>query len=256
LYWGVVALGGEVLSGEGLLLWVDGLNHEYKAALLTALVTVAGFVIAFHSANANWKNQFNAQLKAQLASELETFFGPLSVSINQVSIFSQALVDAVNRIQTGTSFEEASFSIRYLQSQHDQFRAARSHISQASSEVHQLIGRNHNMLASGGGSLKQMQMAASALTEISQSIWIPVPVVDVNHVDHAQTFINQVNMTHCIRLVKACDDNSTKISGLIGAIRGYLLSPIIGFNFSMFLSLLADVRNFRDAIDEFHKKFK
>lgn len=256
LYWAVGASGGEVLSGGELLLWIDGLNQEYKAALLTSLVTVAGFVVAFHGANANWKNQFNAQLKAQLASELEAFFSPLSASINQASIFAQALVDTVNKIQAGTSFEDANFSIRYLQDQQSQFRSARSHISQASSDVHQLIGRNYNILASGWGALRQIQLVASALTEISQSIWIQLPVVDVDRADHVHTFINQVNVTHCLRLVESCDKNSTKISGLVGAIRGYLLSPIIGFNFSAFLSLLADMKNFRGAVSEFHQKFK
>lgn len=256
LYWAVGASGREVLTGGQFLLWIDGLNTEYKAALLTSLVTVAGFVVAFHSANANWRNQFNAQLKAQLASELETFFGPLSASINEASIFAQALVDTVNKIQAGTTYADASFSIRYLQDQQTRFRSARAHISQAASDVHQLIGRNYNILSSGWGTPGQMQLAALALGEISQLIWIQLPVVDSDQPDHVQSFVNQVNVSQCLRLVESCENNSTKISGLIGGVRGYLLSAIVGFNFAAFINLFGDARNFRDVISEFHQKFK
>lgn len=256
LYGAVAASGGEVLTGGQFLLWIDGLNTEYKAALLTSLVTVAGFVVAFHSANANWRNQFNAQLKAQLASELEAFFGPLSANINEASIFSQALVDTVSKIQAGATFADASFSIRYLQDQQTRFRSARTHVTQAASEVHQLIGRNYNILSSGLGTPGQMQLAASALEEISQLVWIQLPVVDTKQIDHVQSFVNQVNVTHCLRLVEACENNSMKISGLIGGVRGYLLSTIVRFNLATFINLFADARNFRETISEFHQKFK
>jgi hypothetical protein len=204
--------------------------------------------------SSNWRDQFNAQLKAQVAGEMEGFFGPLSVSINDLSIFAQSLVDVVNQIQGGCSVEDASFWVGYRQGQQSRFLSAQNHIVQASSEVHRFIGRNYNVLSSGWGVLPQMQLAASALKEISEAIWIRLPVVDVNHPQHIQAFINQVNIAGCLRLVKACEDNSPKLAGLTGGIRGYLLAPIVGFNFAMFANLVTNAKEFRRVIGELYQK--
>ncbi|MCW8126409.1 hypothetical protein [Microbulbifer halophilus] len=54
-------------SVEGLFDWFAQLDAEYKVALFTASVTVTGFVVAFHTATANWRNQMLAELKMQAA---------------------------------------------------------------------------------------------------------------------------------------------------------------------------------------------
>lgn len=256
LYWVLAASGVDVLTAEQLVLWLDDIEPEYKAALVTALVTVAGFIFAFHSATANWKNQLNAQLKAQLAGELEEFFGPLSSDINEASIYAKQLVETVNKIQNGASFAEATFSIRYLQDQQNGFLSARNRIVKASIEVHRLIGRSYNILSSGWGTVNQIRLAASRLSKISEVIWIQLPVVDLDDPDHIQVFLNHVNISECLQLINACEENSATMSGLVGGLRGYLLAPIVGFNLNTLLTLLGEGVPFRETVGEFHQALK
>jgi len=84
---------------------------EYKVALLSASVTVAGFVIAFHTASINWKNQMRAQIKSQAAGEIEGFFAAVSSNITTAELYVKSLIETVNQIQKGISIEEANFSV-------------------------------------------------------------------------------------------------------------------------------------------------
>ncbi|MCG8394547.1 MAG: hypothetical protein MI745_15830 [Pseudomonadales bacterium] len=52
---------------EELVNWISALAPEYKVALITSGVTIAGFAIAFHTATTNWRNQMRAQIMMQVS---------------------------------------------------------------------------------------------------------------------------------------------------------------------------------------------
>jgi type IV secretory pathway TraG/TraD family ATPase VirD4 len=62
------------LGFGGLINWVVIQSESTKAALLGAIITIVGFLIAYATATANWKSQLLANLKVQAAGELEVFF--------------------------------------------------------------------------------------------------------------------------------------------------------------------------------------
>ena len=51
------------LTLSSLVTWIDTLSSEYKVALLSSSVTIVGFIVAFHTATANWQNQMKEQYK-------------------------------------------------------------------------------------------------------------------------------------------------------------------------------------------------
>lgn len=244
------------LSPSELVLLIDGISSEYKVALLTSLVTVVGFVIAFHTATASWRNQMRAQLKAQVAGDIENFFAVVTSNMTDARIYVESLVDAVKKIQKGDSLDDARFSVAYLQRQAGEFLAARDRLSHASVEVHRLLDRSYTVLSTGWGILAMARLAADSLEKVTGKMWIRVPRVDLQNPDHIQSFMNEVNVSECNEFLEACEANYGKISGLSGGVRGYLIAPVFDFNLATLVTLLSDRKQFREAMGEFHTQLR
>lgn len=240
---------------DELVNWVSTLSPEYKVALMTSGVTVAGFAIAFHTTTINWRNQMRAQIMLQVSGEVENFFATVSRNITAAELHVEALVETVNKIQKGTSLQEAEFLVDYNHSQQLHFLGARSILSEAAVEVHRLVSRNFNSLASNWGALNAAQRSAEALAEVSQKMWIRLPIIDIDDPNRIQIFINQVNVTECEEFIRTCERSQGVISGLTGGIRGQLQSTVLGFNLSMFSHLLSMRKEFRDTVEAFHRDF-
>ena len=245
--------GVEPLDLDELVMWFAGLASDYKVALLASLVTIAGFAIAFHTATINWRNQLKAELKKQTAGEIEHFFAVVGRNITTLELFAEELVEVVNQIQNGTSLQDASFRVGFIQGRLEEYVGARNTISQASVDVHRLISRNHNILASGWGLLANARVAAAAVSDVSTAMWIRLPIVDVNDPNHVQVFLNLVNVTECNALIAACDRSSAKIAGISGGIHGYLLAPVVGFTFPMYWHLLRHRKEFLESLRDFYQ---
>jgi hypothetical protein len=241
------------LTAHQLVEQLLSLPSGYKVAILTSFVTITGFVVAFHTATINWQNQMRAQLKVQVANEIENFFAIVTSNITTTQFYINSLINIVNEIQKGASVEESSFNIGYAQEKKQEYMAARDTLSQASVEVHRLIGRNNNLLLTGWGLLSGTQMAADALTAVSKAMWVHIPIVNMDDPDHIQEFLNQVNITECNNYLEVCETNYGKISGLSGGVQGYLTAPIWGFPLPMFINLVFNKSEFKAQMRKFHK---
>ncbi len=243
----------EPLSLTELIEWLSTLNPDYKVALITSGVTIAGFAIAFHTATINWRNQMRAQIMMQVSGEVDNFFATVSRSLTMTELYVKSLVEAVNKIQKCASLRDAEFLVDYNHTQQRQFLDARNLLSEASVEVHRLISRNYNSLASNWGALNAAQRSAVALKEVSQKMWISLPIIDLDDPNRIQQFINQVNVAECKEFIHTCERSQGVMSGLTGGIRGQLQSPVLGFNLPMFSHLLSKRKEFRETVEAFHR---
>jgi hypothetical protein len=243
----------EPYSSEELLQWVSTLSTDYKIALITSGVTIAGFAIAFHTATINWRSQMRAQIMLQVSGEVENFFATVSRNITTAELYVKSLIEGVNKIQKGAALRDAEFLVDYNHAQQQQFLNARGLLSEASVEVHRLISRNYNSLASNWGALNAAQRSAVALAEVSQKMWVHLPIINLNDPQRIQTFINQVNLTECEEFVRTCERSKGVMNGLTGGIRGQLQSTILGGNLPMFCHLLSKRKEFRETVEAFHR---
>jgi len=245
-YWGVGHYGQSTpLSFGELLLWLSSQPEAYKVAIISAALTVVGFVVAFHTATMNWRNQLKAELKAQSAGEVEEFFAVVSRLISDVSIYVRSLVDAVNTIQRGESQQDAEFAVSWALNESQKFVATRNQLSQAQIEVHRIKGRHYTILSSGWGLPATFDHAVEAFNKVGERMWIRLPVVNVNDPNHLQNFLNQVNVAECNQFLEAAERYSGPISMLAGSIKGYLMSPIMGLSFPMYAGLVAGRKEFK-----------
>lgn len=241
----------EPFTFEQLLQWVMSLPSEYKVAILSSFITIIGFIIAFHTATLNWKNQMKAQLKTKASDDIDNFFHIVLSNITSAKIYVKTQIRLVNDIQNGAPLEEVSSRIKYEQSKINEFFDARDVLLKASVEVHRLIGSNNNLLTTGYGMKSNLDGAANSLHEISKVLWLRIPIVNLDDENHIQSFLNQVNITDCNEFLKVCEINDGIIAGLTGAVRGSLDSSIWGFSFPQFINLFADRKDFKKAITKF-----
>lgn len=240
-------------SLKELLHWVSTLSQDYKVALITSGVTITGFAIAFHTATINWRDQMRAQMMLQVSGEVENFFAKVSQNITAAMIYIKSLVEAVNKIQNGVSDSEAEFLVYYHQTEQEKFLHVRNLLSEASVEVHRLISKNFSPLVSNWGILNSAQESAKALDEVSQKMWVKLPIINLNDPRRVQIFIDHVNVAEYQEFIRTCERSHSVISGLAGGINGQLQSAVLGFNLSMFSHSLSHRKMFREAIEKFHR---
>lgn len=241
----------EPFTPEELLLWTTSISPEYKVALFSSFITITGFVIAFHTATLNWKDQMKAQLKSKASDDIDHFFHIVLSNISSAEIYIKSQVRIVNDIQNGAPLEEISSRIEYQQGKTHSFFAARDVLSEAAVEIHRLIGSNYNLLSTNYGQIEKMNDTAESLRNINDKLWLHVPVVSVNDDNHIQSFFNQVNVTDYNEFLNVCEVNSGKIAGLTGAIRGALSSAIWGFSFPQFVNLVSIRKDFKKTMKNF-----
>lgn len=233
-----------------LLLWLDELAPESKTAVVTTMLTVLGFLVAFHTATVNWKAQALAQLKQHVAGEIELFYAETSRLTTDAQIYARSLIEAVNSLQSQGASPDAIFCVRRALEKAEQFRATRDRLSAMSIEVHGISGRHYGVLSTVWGAVKTLEDCASALTEIASSMWIHVPIIPDAHPDPLGSFLAQVNVPQCMKFVTCCEHNSGFINGNSGGVRGALLAPIVGFNLSSRMSLAGKKAVFTEAMSK------
>lgn len=115
MYW-IMWISGDPkpLTFAQLLLWVDGLQTESKTAVVTSVLTIFGFLVAFHTAKVNWKAGALTHLKAHVADEIELFFNEAARLTIDAKIYVRSLVEAVNRIQDQGATSDTIFNVKYV----------------------------------------------------------------------------------------------------------------------------------------------
>ncbi len=231
-----------------LVLWLDAQPTESKTAVVTSLLTVLGFLVAFHTATLNWKAEALANLKAHVAGEIELFFTEASRLIVDAQIYVRSLVEAVNAVQAQGPTFDAAFKVERAIEKAGDFLAVRDRLSAMSVEVHGISGRHYSILSTMWGASNALEECATAFTEMTKHMWVQLPSIEEDHPDRLAEFLRLVNVSECSNFVACCERNYGFISGTTGGLRGALLAPLVGFNLSSVLSLAGKRATFIEAL--------
>ncbi|WPC04100.1 hypothetical protein SBP02_15145 [Pseudomonas benzenivorans] len=248
--------GTEAYTPAQLIDWFAAQSESTKTALLSSIVTVIGFLIAYATATYNWKAQALSELRMQAASEIDAFFSQCAKLTTDCQIYANALSHAVDKIQKNCTIEEAAFLAHYNRDQGQLFLQQRQQLIALGIEVHRLNSRHTNLLVLAPGLKGNMELATKALTNITEKIWFHVPF----HIDGDQnpilTFIQQVNVADCMVFSKAAEDNFGQLNFSSGIVRGNLQSSVIGFSLWSLLFLLRERSGFKKTIAEHYNAVK
>ncbi|MDL2044902.1 hypothetical protein MT371_25675, partial [Vibrio parahaemolyticus] len=92
-------LGYPAYSFEELMVWLDALSNEMKIAIVSSLVTVIGFLVAYASATSNWKSQLLANIKLQASGELNAFFTEVGSLVTDCEIYADETIEVSEQIR-------------------------------------------------------------------------------------------------------------------------------------------------------------
>ena len=233
LYWSMWHFGeSKPLTLAQLALWIDDLPDGAKTAFVTVILTVLGFLVAFHTATANWKAETLARMQIEIAGQLDEFFSEVLCLADDAMIFAERLLTVVEDANRLGRSPERDFKVQYEYSKASQFLATRDRLVELGVQVHHLGGRHGTILLSIWGAPKALDDCQEALSAMTHAIWVKVPFVVENNPDRVGEVIRQLDATEFMRLLACFEENKVRIAGLSGALRGALLQPLANINFA------------------------
>lgn len=241
---------------DQLALWLVSQSESTKTALLSSFITVIGFMLAYATATANWKGQLLANLKLQAAGELDVFFSEYSKLATDCEIYASSLIEAVDKIQKNCTLDKAVFLASYNRDQGQIFIQKRQRLIAMGVDVHSFQGRYSTLLLSAPNLKSSLDAATTAVTNINDKLWINVPFHIKGDENVVQTFVNQVNVADCFALKSAVDAYHDELNFSSGAVRGNLMSTVIGFNIWTMYNLYRQGGDFYKAIKERYTKLQ
>jgi hypothetical protein len=233
------------LTGMGLALWVDDLPTEAKAAALTIVMSVIGFLIAFHTASASWKAQARAKMQLDAAEEIEAFFNEFLTKAFQMQLIAKRLLRAVRRAKAEGVTPDTLFDLRYAFSSAASFRTLLDRLSVMASDMHRLRGRHGTMLMSIAGATEYLSdcIDASDKVVIATRIYIPIFSEEDASLFAAALRVDEDAFSN---FIETCLRYHGVIGALSGGVRGLLLAPMTNFN----LAWLVNMNRLSPAVEE------
>lgn len=244
------------LTPPELISWLANLPTDYKIAVTSSLITIMGFLIAFHAASVNWRQQMNAQIKIIIAGEIEEFFNEATGLLTDVDIFIKSAIAATTEIQKNGETQKTVFNVQYLLGNLPKFLAARDRLSSLTIKSHRLPSKHIAFLITVWGAEKSLQSAVNAFNETTDKMWVGIPHIDPNDPNLLQDFVDNVNVPDCLSYNAAYEKNFDFINGVSGSIRGQLLSPVAGFNLASLVGFINKRSINKEAITKLHKSNK
>lgn len=126
------------LTLDQLILLFDRFDSNGKALLLSSSLTVVGFLIAFSVATKSWKQQTQASLRLQAASDINSTYNRISTYIVDINIFANNLLRLADKINEEVRVSD--FDFEYLLSQYGKFSTDRQSFCSAYRHSHELLG--------------------------------------------------------------------------------------------------------------------
>lgn len=239
LYFSAPSIGlGQPYTAHELLIWLYELPESYKTTVFTSLLTIVGFLIAFSIGSAQQKQQFISQMKIEVASDIEAFFNEVSRITTDIEIYAKYCLDVSSEINEGKDQNSIDFHMFNIVGETNKFLQNREVLKAKSIEVHRFIGRYSIILVSTWGALEQLEKAIKAFKNITDSMWFPAPLIYPNTPNKQEVFIQQINEEKLNRYIEAYSNNYDIMNSTTGGLRGRLIAPITGMNFSFIVGLL------------------
>ena len=241
-------------TGYQLANWLDELDSSVKTAVVTSVLTVIGFLVAFRTGTEGWKVQALGQIKLRLADELDAFFSEATRLATDLKLIAQGVLRTEELGLKGVS-NELLYSIDRAEEQSAEFQVKRLRLQAMAIESFRFNGSNFTMLSTMPGVVEWMDECATLLNGITEKIWITVPAGLPEEVVHRiAVFSRLVKRPAYESFIEACEENVNSINGRVGGIRGQLLSSVVRPNLNSYFELRKKGVTLIDALDTFNKR--
>ena len=236
-----------------LIVWISEQPDTLKALLLSSLITIIGFVIAFQSATKNWKDQLVANIRVQASNDIDAIYTRINELINSIKIYVDTNLQVYEKINNDTDPNEIYSNIKFVLSQTEKFLSERQELSLLHSRAFQLYGRYSIILFATLNTFDQLERINGSVKKVADKMWILVPTIDINNSEYLNHYLNYVDEKSYRELSLQCNESYSYISGMAGNVRGKLTAKIAEFNLSMFFNFIRKGKLFMGFWSEIKK---
>lgn len=240
-------------SPSELVLWSAEQPETMKALLLSSLMTIIGFVIAFQTATKNWKDQLVANLRVEASNDIDRTYSRLNELITSVQIYADTNLRILKKIENNAEEIEIFNDIHFVLSQTEKFLSERQELSLLHSRAFQLYGRYSMILFASSNTFDQLEKVNDFVAQVAKKMWILVPQVDLNSPDYLNHYLTFVDEEKYNDLSVQCSKSHPYIAAVSGSVRGKLTAGIAEYNLSLLYNFIRKGKFFLDVLFDIKK---
>lgn len=210
-----------------LLTFFNSLTSDYKIAIASSLITILGFLFAFHAATLVWKQQTIANIKIAAGNQIFDFFNEVMRIATSISIYARNLSTLANDIKAGGPSPRTSFTIKYLSEQRDEIESKRNKLADMSSQAFLIQSNNFVALVDSDAARTFLQQATAAFNEITNDMWFFYPVVKEDAPEPEKQFLAQLEIEKVSKFLQTSDKKILLIGSIASGLKVLLIAPVM-----------------------------
>lgn len=238
-------------TGPQLALWFDSLEQQSKVGLISALITVLGFFIAFSVGAYSWKSGALWQLNFELFSTVNKHYGEAQRVLIRISTFAKTVIELRQDAESGKPLHEFNWKLDFVKRDYPNFCRDREQLNEIVQESFSLSSRYALLLGRLWGVAEILNQVNEALSNVG-STYVYLPRIDENDTNRFAAFIytySQADFERFEVIVNEVEDFTNRFSALAGALNAQLLTPVMGTNLYMLKKMVFA----RDLDDHLHR---
>ena len=220
-----------------LMIWFVSLDREYKISILSSVLTVIGFLIAFQVATTNWTHQMRTGLRLEASKDIESSYSKVTELISSIQIFIDMYIDLINKVEKNIPESEIRSCMTFLSSETPKFLSNRQELSNLHIRIYQLYGKYSFPLLATWNSFKQLEEVNARLSLVTQKTWlVHIPNINLSDSNYKEDFVKYSDKSVLLDLLQLCELNHVYISAVTGGVRGSLTSSLMEKNLATLIS--------------------
>lgn len=238
-----------------LMIWFVSLDREYKISILSSVLTIVGFLIAFQVATTNWTHQMKAGLRLEASKDIESSYGRVTELIISIQTFIDMNIDLITKVEKEVPEYEIRSDLDFLSSRTPQFFSNRRELSDLHIRIYQLYGKHSFPLFATWNSFKQLENVNKQLELVTQKTWlVSIPQVNLSNPNYKEDFVKYLDKSVLLELSQLCKQSYAYIAAVTGGIRGSLTSSLMEKNLATLISFWQQRKHTKEAFDIMEKK--
>lgn len=243
-------------SFNELLVFIIDLSPQYKIAIVTSILTIIGFLIAFQIATSSWKQQMLTNLKLEAAKDINITYSRVTELITAIRIFVDLNLDLINKIKNNVPEIEIVSDMNFINSKHVEFLSNRDELSKLHIQSYQFYSRYSNVLAGTWNSFKQLESVNESLRLVAERMWILIPQISGDDPNYKETYLKYSDVNKLKHLSEQCNESHGYIAAVTGNISGKLTAPLFQLNLSSLVTIFQKSKWIEKTFSIMRKKNK
>jgi hypothetical protein len=225
------------LSFPELVIWLDSQPSNTKGLVISSLLTIVGFSIAFASAQSNWRQQIQSSFRIQAANDIDITYTEICRLITSLKIYTDNLLKIIKNIEDQKDENIINSSIDFAILNTPKFIADRHELNHIHINSYNLLGRYSLTLFATGKTMQKIVKLNESVSNISKAMWqVIVPESDSVTHESFLFFLKKLEKDYLEGFSSQCQISHQYVSGVSGMVKGQLIAKFTEVNFSVFFN--------------------